>query len=86
MQNAKARACLTFTFHWRRRQGLRSRNSTLQLKYANRHGLIAGATGTGKTVTLQILAEGFSRGRRAGLPLGREGRSLGPRPGRLAST
>lgn len=32
----------------------------LSLKYANRHGLIAGATGTGKTVTLQILAEGFS--------------------------
>lgn len=30
-------------------------------KYANRHGLIAGATGTGKTVTLQVLAEGFSR-------------------------
>ncbi len=29
--------------------------------YANRHGLIAGATGTGKTVTLQVLAEGFSR-------------------------
>src|SRR5687767_14039427 len=28
---------------------------------ANRHGLIAGATGTGKTVTLQRLAEGFSR-------------------------
>lgn len=28
---------------------------------ANRHGLIAGATGTGKTVTLQVLAEGFSR-------------------------
>lgn len=28
---------------------------------ANRHGLISGATGTGKTVTLQILAEGFSR-------------------------
>ena len=27
---------------------------------ANRHGLIAGATGTGKTVTLQSLAEGFS--------------------------
>ena len=27
---------------------------------ANRHGLIAGATGTGKTVTLQVLAEGFS--------------------------
>src|SRR5438046_4063515 len=29
-------------------------------KYANRHGLIAGATGTGKTVTLQTIAEGFS--------------------------
>jgi hypothetical protein len=33
----------------------------LSPKYANRHGLIAGATGTGKTVSLQILAEGFSR-------------------------
>jgi len=32
----------------------------LKLKYANRHGLISGATGTGKTVTLQILAESFS--------------------------
>ncbi|NLM72889.1 MAG: DUF853 family protein [Clostridiaceae bacterium] len=29
-------------------------------KMANRHGLIAGATGTGKTVTLKVLAEGFS--------------------------
>ncbi|KIC42757.1 ATP-binding protein [Ruegeria sp. ANG-R] len=38
----------------------------LSLKYANRHGLIAGATGTGKTVTLQILAEGFSQ---AGVPV-----------------
>ncbi len=38
----------------------------LTLKYANRHGLIAGATGTGKTVTLQILAEGFSQ---AGVPV-----------------
>src|SRR5919106_1337852 len=28
---------------------------------ANRHGLVAGATGTGKTVTLRVLAEGFSR-------------------------
>lgn len=35
-------------------------------KYANRHGLIAGATGTGKTVTLQILAEGFAK---AGVPV-----------------
>jgi DNA double-strand break repair helicase HerA and related ATPase len=32
----------------------------LKLKYANRHGLVTGATGTGKTVTLQILAENFS--------------------------
>ena len=32
----------------------------LLLKYGNRHGLIAGATGTGKTVTLQTIAEGFS--------------------------
>ncbi|MGA7615089.1 MAG: helicase HerA-like domain-containing protein [Thermoanaerobaculia bacterium] len=30
-------------------------------KYGNRHGLVAGATGTGKTVTLMVLAEGFSR-------------------------
>lgn len=30
-------------------------------KMANRHGLIAGATGTGKTITLRLLAEGFSR-------------------------
>ena len=28
---------------------------------ANRHGCITGATGTGKTITLQVLAEGFSR-------------------------
>ncbi len=32
----------------------------LLLKRANRHGLIAGATGTGKTISLRILAEGFS--------------------------
>ncbi len=38
----------------------------LLLGLANRHGLIAGATGTGKTVTLQILAEGFST---AGVPV-----------------
>ncbi|WP_374546816.1 helicase HerA-like domain-containing protein [Rhodoblastus sp.] len=31
----------------------------LLLRYGNRHGLVAGATGTGKTVTLQKLAEGF---------------------------
>ncbi|WP_242104252.1 helicase HerA-like domain-containing protein [Lysobacter sp. M2-1] len=33
----------------------------LQPKFGNRHGLVAGATGTGKTVTLMTLAEGFSR-------------------------
>src|SRR5438270_3726013 len=33
----------------------------LMLRYGNRHGLVTGATGTGKTVTLQVLAEGFSR-------------------------
>jgi uncharacterized protein len=32
----------------------------LEPRYANRHGLIAGATGTGKTVSLQVLAEAFS--------------------------
>ena len=37
----------------------------IQGKMANRHGLIAGATGTGKTVTLQVLAETFSQ---AGVP------------------
>lgn len=39
---------------------------SLTLRRANRHGLIAGATGTGKTVTLQNLAEAFSR---AGTPV-----------------
>jgi DNA helicase HerA-like ATPase len=38
----------------------------LLLKFGNRHGMIAGATGTGKTVTLQILAESFSN---AGVPV-----------------
>ena len=38
----------------------------LLLKYANRHGIVTGATGTGKTVTLQILSEGFSN---AGVPV-----------------
>jgi hypothetical protein len=33
----------------------------LTLAFANRHGLVAGATGTGKTVTLQVLAEGLAR-------------------------
>jgi hypothetical protein len=38
-----------------------SGNVCLLPKYGNRHGLVAGATGTGKTVTLMTLAEGFSR-------------------------
>jgi len=38
----------------------------LTLALANRHGLVTGATGTGKTVSLQVLAEGFSR---AGVPV-----------------
>jgi DNA helicase HerA-like ATPase len=33
----------------------------LLARYGNRHGLVAGATGTGKTVSLMVLAEGFSR-------------------------
>ena len=33
----------------------------LNLPMANRHGLIAGATGTGKTVTLKVMAEQFSK-------------------------
>jgi len=40
--------------------GCNSGQVFLDPRYANRHGLIAGATGTGKTVTLQCLAEGFS--------------------------
>ena len=39
---------------------------TLLFKRANRHGVVAGATGTGKTVTLQIMAQGFSD---AGVPV-----------------
>ena len=34
---------------------------SLRAKYGNRHGLTAGATGTGKTVSLMLIAEGFSR-------------------------
>lgn len=46
--------------------GTSTRPEYLHLGFGNRHGLITGATGTGKTVTLQILAEGFSR---AGVPV-----------------
>src|SRR5579859_8283666 len=38
----------------------------LALGLANRHGLVTGATGTGKTVSLQVMAEGFAR---AGVPV-----------------
>src|SRR5213592_2210370 len=38
----------------------------LALALANRHGLVTGATGTGKTVSLQVMAEGFAR---AGVPV-----------------
>lgn len=43
-----------------------SQSVHLNLRMANRHGLIAGATGTGKTVSLQVLAEGFAK---AGVPV-----------------
>ncbi|WP_374624208.1 helicase HerA-like domain-containing protein [Devosia sp.] len=46
--------------------GTSTRPEYLTLKYGNRHGLITGATGTGKTVTLQIMAESFSA---AGVPV-----------------
>lgn len=46
--------------------GKSTKAERLSLRYANRHGLITGATGTGKTVSLQVLAEGFSK---AGVPV-----------------
>ncbi len=46
--------------------GFSDHPESLRLDRANRHGLVAGATGTGKTVTLQILAQGFSD---AGVPV-----------------
>ena len=46
--------------------GQSTRPEYLALKFGNRHGLITGATGTGKTVSLQVLAEGFSA---AGVPV-----------------
>ncbi|HVP84835.1 MAG TPA: helicase HerA-like domain-containing protein [Rhizomicrobium sp.] len=46
--------------------GWSDKAETLLLNRANRHGVVAGATGTGKTVTLQILAQGFSD---AGVPV-----------------
>jgi DNA helicase HerA-like ATPase len=46
--------------------GASDKPEALRLDRANRHGLVAGATGTGKTVTLQVLAQGFSD---AGVPV-----------------
>ncbi|HET9903016.1 MAG TPA: helicase HerA-like domain-containing protein [Xanthobacteraceae bacterium] len=46
--------------------GKSSKPERLFLRFGNRHGLVTGATGTGKTVSLQVLAEGFSR---AGVPV-----------------
>lgn len=46
--------------------GYGSSRAEMQLKRLNRHGIIAGATGTGKTVTLKVLAEQLSD---AGLPI-----------------
>ena len=46
--------------------GKSTKFEVLDLKFGNRHGLVTGATGTGKTVTLQVLAEGFAL---AGVPV-----------------
>ena len=46
--------------------GKSSKPECLTLRLANRHGLVTGATGTGKTVTLQVMAEEFAR---AGVPV-----------------
>src|SRR6058998_52969 len=46
--------------------GKGDQSAWLTLALANRHGLVTGATGTGKTVTLQVMAEGFAR---AGVPV-----------------
>src|SRR5262245_44860935 len=46
--------------------GKSAKYEVLDLHFGNRHGLVAGATGTGKTVSLQVLAEGLSK---AGVPV-----------------
>ncbi|MCK5908812.1 MAG: DUF853 family protein, partial [Caulobacter sp.] len=46
--------------------GLGQSPVTQRLDRANRHGFVAGATGTGKTVTLQVMAQAFSD---AGVPV-----------------
>ena len=62
--------------------GKSTKYEVLDLKFGNRHGLVTGATGTGKTVTLQILAEGFCESRRAGIRRRHQGRSVGDQRGR----
>src|SRR6201987_2376558 len=46
--------------------GLGEKPALMSLAFANPHGLVTGATGTGKTVTLQVMAEGLAR---AGVPV-----------------
>src|SRR5215468_7315572 len=46
--------------------GKGEQSAWLTLALANRHGLVTGATGTGKTVSLQVMAEGLAR---AGVPV-----------------
>ena len=46
--------------------GRSDRDEVLLYRMASRHGVVAGATGTGKTVTLQIMAQAFSD---AGVPV-----------------
>ena len=55
-------------------------------QYGNRHGLVAGATGTGKTVTLMTLGRRLLPHRRAGVHRRREGRRRRPRRGRARRT
>ena len=61
--------------------GASTKPEYIDLRFANRHGLITGATGTGKTVTLQILAEGFSAPAcRCSAPTSRATCRASPRP------
>ena len=51
---------ITQNLHFGQGQGEDRKPAQILGHFANRHGLITGATGTGKTVTLQVLAENFS--------------------------
>jgi DNA helicase HerA-like ATPase len=57
--------------------GQSTKAETLLFRRTNRHGVVAGATGTGKTVTLQIMAQGFADAGVPGLCRRCEGRSVG---------